>query len=178
MTYSLRRSWNCWNTSVTDSDRKAQPVAFNLNWSITIRGERERERERERELDRQTERGVVKDRSNTKFGPSFMWTAKRSYIAHRPTAASHRKLALVGFPAQVIAIKTRVIPFFQEKITKPRWTSLSLPYGSWYQEFSWDLWHPFWKLITKIDWSTRPLPVFYCTKSTKVMYQLWCYYQP
>jgi len=101
MTYSLRRSRNCRNTSVTVWDRKAQLVAFSLYSSIRI----------ERGVG-----GVVKDRSNTKFGLSFMWTAKRSFIAHRTPAASHGKGAPMGFPAQVIPIKTRVIPFFQRTL--------------------------------------------------------------
>jgi hypothetical protein len=93
---------------VTESDRRAQLVAFKLRSSITIGGERKRQRE--------WGGGIVKDGSNTKFGTSFMWTAKRSYIAHRTTAASHPKLALMGFLAEVIPIKKRVIPFFQRPL--------------------------------------------------------------
>jgi len=41
-----------------------------------------------------------------------------------------------GIPGTGYSDKDASYSFFSETITKPRWIPLSLPYGSWYQEFS------------------------------------------
>ena len=147
---------------MTESDRAAQLLAFKLHSSITIGRDRDRERGRERE------RGVAKDRSNTKFGPSFMWTAIKKLYSSSNYCCITSQARPRGIPGTGYSDKDARYSFLSETITKPRRTSLSLPYGSWYQEFSWDLWHTFYKHITKIDWTTHPLSVLCCTKSTKV----------
>jgi hypothetical protein len=107
-----------------------------------------------------------------------MWTAEGSYIAHRKTTASHRKRALMGFLAQVIPIKMRVIPFFQRPLQShdghhfPYCTVLGTRNSHGIHD----------TLSTNISRKLTELhthfPCCAALNRLKSMHQLWCYYQP